>query len=91
MYFIESGMVNIVQDDSNQSKTQLTKLSKGDFFGEVALVNKSPRSASAYADDDNTNCEPCKLAFLDLDAFERLMGPCIELLKSKIVSYKNYK
>lgn len=89
MYFIESGKVKIIiQDDPGKPAKELNTLGIGEYFGEIALVNKSPRSASAYA-DDSTSSEPCKLAFLDLDAFERLMGPCIELLKHKIISYKS--
>ena len=97
MYFIESGQVKVVQEvtrsDSNDSSLResqlVTKLGVGEFFGEIALVNKAARSASVYADDDGQRRDPCKLAFLDLEAFERLMGPCIERLKSKIVTYKN--
>lgn len=95
MYFIESGKVKIItgdnDDTNNKRKSLITKLGVGEYFGEMALVNKGARSASVYADDDaddNGTQEKCKLAFLDLNAFERLMGPCIELLKHRIDSYK---
>lgn len=85
MYFIESGEVEIIQEDFGKARRTLSKLKVGDYFGELALVNKAPRSASAYAISNEK--ETCKLAFLDLEAFERLMGPCIELFKRKINSY----
>jgi cAMP-dependent protein kinase regulator len=89
MYFIESGTVKIYieNDEEKESefrRVELRKLTAGAYFGEIGLINKAPRSASAYVDDENI----CKLAFLDIDAFERLMGSCIELFKSKIKHYK---
>jgi cAMP-dependent protein kinase regulator len=99
MYFIESGRVNIIGEEStstaatatdgNEKGILISELQVGDYFGEIALVNKLPRSASAYAATESECGETCKVAFLELNAFERLMGPCIELLKSKIGSYKN--
>ena len=89
IYFVESGQVNIIQEASNQNSQRflLRRLKLGEYFGEVALINKSPRSASAYADE--VSRDTCRVAFLDLNAFERLLGPCVELFKSKMVDYKN--
>lgn len=90
IYFIESGHVNIIQETGRGQKQLLRRLGVGEYFGEVALINKSPRSASAYAVGPDSGCkETCRVAFLDLNAFERLMGPCLELFKSKMVDYKN--
>lgn len=82
MYFIEEGQVQIVKDANNEILLNL--LGKGDYFGELALVNKASRSASAYVHSDT-----CKLAFLDIDAFERLMGPCINVIKKNISNYRS--
>lgn len=95
IYFIESGQVNIMQEEANRQKYLLRRLNVGEYFGEVALINKSPRSASAYAatpepaSSSNSKQQQCRVAFLDLRAFERLLGPCLELFKSKMVDYKN--
>ena len=86
MYFIENGKVEIKRS-VNGKEVLLKVLSVGEYFGELALVNKAPRSATAYIFNNNNNNDSCKLAFLDLDAFERLMGPCIELLKSNMTIY----
>lgn len=96
IYFIESGQVDIIQE-TNAQKLLLRRLKVGEYFGEVALINKSPRSASAYAvgpentsgSGSSSSRDLCRVAFLDLNAFERLMGPCLELFKSKMVDYKN--
>lgn len=42
---------------------------KGDFFGELALLNDAPRAASVVAKTD------VKVATLDKPAFQRLLGP----------------
>lgn len=51
MYFIEDGTVSIRlnQDDG---EVEISRLSKGAYFGELALVTHRPRAASAYAVDD---------------------------------------
>lgn len=42
---------------------------RGDFFGELALLNDKPRAASVVAKTD------CKVAKLGRDGFKRLLGP----------------
>ena len=49
LYIIHSGQVTIVQDSEDGSRQVSAELSKGDFFGELALLDDSPRSASAIA------------------------------------------
>ncbi|MEO6052626.1 MAG: cyclic nucleotide-binding domain-containing protein [Chthoniobacterales bacterium] len=51
MYVILSGEVQIFSD-SEGKHVQLAKLSTGSFFGELALVDTSPRSASVIAEED---------------------------------------
>ncbi len=46
MYIIESGAVDIISEPSH---LLLSKLKDGDFFGEVALLDETPRSATAIA------------------------------------------
>jgi CRP-like cAMP-binding protein len=47
-YFIQSGRVEIVKIINNREKT-LDILSAGDVFGEMAILEEEPRSASAIA------------------------------------------
>jgi CRP-like cAMP-binding protein len=47
----------------------LATLGSGEFFGEMALVDSSPRTAKAIAAEDNT-----RLVTLDQDKFLYLVG-----------------
>src|SRR5512139_2603631 len=51
MFLIRSGKVRIF-NDAEGGETTLTTLGQGDFFGEMALFDDHPRSASAEAVGD---------------------------------------
>ncbi|XP_074645340.1 cAMP-dependent protein kinase type II regulatory subunit-like isoform X2 [Tubulanus polymorphus] len=84
MYFVEEGEVRITMTNMNDPNTEveLTRCKKGDYFGELALVTHKPRAASAYS-VGTTRC-----AVLDVHAFERLLGPCMDLMKRSIEDYE---
>lgn len=48
-YAIESGEVEVVRESVNGQEEVIAVLGAGSFFGEMALVNNSPRSASVRA------------------------------------------
>lgn len=66
VYFIQSGRVSIVTRRFTD-KTLLCTLGSGDCFGEMAVLNKGRRTASAIAESD------CGLFKLDRQAFLALM------------------
>lgn len=70
VYFIASGMVRIEKRTgaSANSVKVLTILQPGDYFGEMALLDREPRSASAVA------AGPTGLFRLSTDAFSELHG-----------------
>ncbi|XP_063703104.1 cAMP-dependent protein kinase type II regulatory subunit isoform X2 [Culicoides brevitarsis] len=81
MYFIEDGTVSIrIEQDAGE--VEISRLNKGSYFGELALVTHRPRAASAYAEDN------VKVAFLDVEAFERLLGQCMDIMKRNIDDYE---
>lgn len=82
MYFVESGRVRIVREQDGQTK-EIKVCGPGDYFGELALLTKKPRAATAYAAGDDTKC-----AILDVDAFERLLGPCVKIMQKNIPDYE---
>lgn len=82
MYFVEEGTIRITVRNEDSKEVPVTNVVKGGYFGELALVTHRPRAANAYAEVD------VKLAFLDVDAFERLLGPCMQLMKRNINDYE---
>lgn len=67
MFLIVEGEVEIRKKTTEKSTTTLATLKKGDFFGEMAMVERKPRSASAIAVTD------CRLLALDQNAFMSLI------------------
>ena len=68
LYLILTGKVAIWKEQADRSKVALGTLGKGDFFGEMALVEQSPRSASV------TTLEPCEFFVLGRDDFMALLS-----------------
>ena len=62
MYIVRSGMVEIYRVRDGR-EIPLTNLGEGEFFGEMALFDESPRSASARAKGDT------ELQVIDKDTF----------------------
>ncbi|XP_076281641.1 cAMP-dependent protein kinase type II regulatory subunit isoform X2 [Lasioglossum baleicum] len=83
MYFVEDGTVRITILGDHGREIEINKVLAGGYLGELALVTHKPRAATAYAVGD------VKLAFLDVEAFERLLGPCMELMKRNIDDYED--
>ncbi len=52
LYIIREGEVKIYREHEDGKKINLATFSKGDFFGELALVDGEKRSASAIAQTD---------------------------------------
>lgn len=70
-YIIESGEAEVTK--KNEGKVQ--DLSKGGYFGEVALLNDLPRQATVTAKSK------LRVVTLDKGAFQRLLGPVVDILK----------
>ncbi|GMM34473.1 cAMP-dependent protein kinase regulatory subunit [Saccharomycopsis crataegensis] len=72
-YLIEQGEAEILKD----SKGVIGSISKGDYFGEIALLNDLPRQATIKAKTQ------VKVATLGKSGFQRLLGPVVEVLKAQ--------
>ncbi len=48
MYFVEAGAVRFTVTGENDIEVEVNRVSKGGYFGELALVTHRPRAASAY-------------------------------------------
>ncbi|XP_045435571.1 cAMP-dependent protein kinase type II-alpha regulatory subunit isoform X3 [Pipistrellus kuhlii] len=88
-YIIESGEVSILirsktqaSKDNGAQEVEIARCHKGQYFGELALVTNKPRAASAYAVGD------VKCLVMDVKAFERLLGPCMDIMRRNISHYE---
>ena len=52
-FMIETGKVEVYRETSSE-KVKLSELGEGDFFGEMALFDESPRSATVVANAPTT-------------------------------------
>lgn len=66
MYIIQEGQVEIVAQVGDREK-RLALLEEGDFFGEMAVLEELPRTASARA------MTPCSLLRIDRHTFDQLI------------------
>jgi rubredoxin/signal-transduction protein with cAMP-binding, CBS, and nucleotidyltransferase domain len=57
MYILRSGKVKLVLEDEKGEAEVSTLEQPGEFFGEMALIDAYPHSATAIADEDNTELE----------------------------------
>jgi len=67
-YFIVSGSVRISTIVPGVGEEALTILREGEYFGEMALIDDAPRSASAIANDDTI------LLLIEKDNFRKLLA-----------------
>ncbi|XP_029575918.1 cAMP-dependent protein kinase type II-alpha regulatory subunit isoform X1 [Salmo trutta] len=90
-YIVETGEVKIMmKSKTNMTKAnqednvevEITRCSRGQYFGELALVTNKPRAASVYAVGE------VKCLVIDIQAFERLLGSCKEIMKRNITHYE---
>src|SRR6185369_2455636 len=65
MYLIESGRVRISITDADKKEIVLAELARGDFFGEMAIIDGKNRSADATVVDDATLAVLSRENFLD--------------------------
>ena len=67
LYVIVEGKVRISRDVPGMGEEALAVLGPGQVFGEMALLDESPRSADANVHDN------CRLLVLSRDAFDDLL------------------
>jgi len=79
-YIIEEGDASCTKTLNNEDR-ELTTLSSGSYFGEIALLTQRPRQATVIA--KNT----CKCLCLDRRTFKRVMGPLEDILKRNMKAY----
>jgi len=82
VYFLMAGTVAVTISDTDGTQKEVKRLEKGSYFGELALLTKEPRKATCKVVSGDAT-----VGVLDVNAFERLLGPCKELMSRKIDHY----
>ncbi len=67
MYVVLDGRIRVYKHDEKGNEVDIDALKAGDFFGEMALVDNEPRSATVVC------VTACHLFMLDKDAFMNLL------------------
>ena len=68
LYVIESGRVKVYCSDKNGKEFIMNSLGAGDYFGELALLDDSARSASVRT------MEPCQFRVVKKEDFSRVLA-----------------
>jgi len=67
-YIVEKGIIEITKESGHGSALMLATIKRGKMFGEMALIDASPRMATARA------VGPTTLIVIPKIAFEKLLG-----------------
>ncbi|XP_076309553.1 cAMP-dependent protein kinase regulatory subunit-like isoform X3 [Tachypleus tridentatus] len=83
-FIIEEGTAVVLQRRSeNEPQVEVGNLGPSDYFGEIALLLDRPRAATVRAKG------PLKCVKLDRARFERVLGPCADILKRNMAHYNS--
>jgi CRP-like cAMP-binding protein len=66
MFIVQSGAVNVTTESPHGREVHLATIRTGEFFGEMALFDGKPRSATVVAHEDATVIEISRESFLKL-------------------------
>ena len=73
LYIILSGRLKVMMSDAEGKEVILSILGPGEFFGEMGLIDDSPRSASVLA------IEPCELLSIAKRDFNKCLADNFEM------------
>lgn len=83
MYVIQEGTIDILYEPTGETLAELTD---GDFFGELALLNETPRSATAISRGDSVLYGLFRPDLLDLVERDPSLGVQILLRMGQVLS-----
>tara|TARA_B100000029_G_scaffold465063_1_gene499494 strand:- start:65 stop:652 length:588 start_codon:yes stop_codon:yes gene_type:complete len=88
MYIVVSGGVDIVQTDGDGGILHLATFGEGDFFGEQALLDEAPRTASAIAREPSRAVGFFRPDLLELIESDPRLGLKIVMRLSQMISVR---
>jgi len=84
-FIIAEGQAVVLQRrNPDEDFIEVSRLNQSDYFGEIALVLNRPRAATVQARGT------LKCVKLDRQRFERVLGPCIDILRRNITQYNSF-
>lgn len=84
-YIVLEGNLTVTQTNEQGDSGKVGELHPADYFGEIALLTKDVRKATVTADGS------VKLVTLDRERFERVLGPCEDILRRNMDNYESFK
>ncbi|XP_018496796.1 cAMP-dependent protein kinase regulatory subunit [Galendromus occidentalis] len=83
-FIIEEGQAEVLQRRGpSEPQEKVSELGPSNYFGEIALLYDRPRAATVKARG------PLKCVKLDRSRFERVLGPCGDILKRNMTHYNS--
>src|SRR5213596_1895663 len=73
LYIVLSGRLKVLMSDADGKEVILSILAPGEFFGEMGLIDDSPRSASVIS------IEPCELLSIAKRDFKKCLAENFEM------------
>jgi len=84
-FIVVSGNATVTQSrQEGGASEEVGQLGPSDYFGEIALMLDRPRAATVTASGQ------LKCVKLDRARFERVLGPCADILKRNIAHYNSF-
>jgi len=85
-YIIVEGCAVVLQQraEVGEEPAEVGRLGPSDYFGEIALLLDRPRAATVVTRGQ------LKCVKLDRNRFERVLGPCADILKRNITQYNSF-
>lgn len=84
-YIILEGKAVVTQTNDKGETGQVAELGEAQYFGEIALLTNDTRKATVTASGK------LRCVKLDRERFERVLGPCAEILRRDMANYKKFE